>query len=42
VRAAVPDAKFQCDIKDAAGQTAKVNVVVKDVNAHVSYEVVKS
>lgn len=41
VRAAVPDTTFQCDVKDASGQTAKVNVKVKDATGNVSWEIVK-
>jgi hypothetical protein len=42
VRAAKAGDTFQCDVKDAAGQTAKVNVSVKDAAGNVSWEVVKS
>ena len=42
VRAAKVDDTVQCDVTDAAGQAAKVDVKVKDVDGNVSWQVVKS
>jgi hypothetical protein len=37
VRASTPGLEFQCEIKDAAGSTAKVNVKVKDETGSVDF-----
>lgn len=37
VRSSTPGLEFQCEIKDAAGQTAKVNVKVKDESGAVDF-----
>jgi len=41
VRPATPGSTFQCDVKDAKGVTAKVNVKVKDASGSVDWELVK-